>query len=913
MAGNFGMQQLIPIVNKLQDAFVQMGVHMSLDLPQIAVVGGQSAGKSSVLENFVGRDFLPRGSGIVTRRPLILQLINANAEYAEFLHCKGKKFVDFNEVRAEIEGETDRITGSNKGISPVPINLRVYSPNVLNLTLIDLPGLTKVPIGDQPVDIEQQIKGMIFQFIRRESCLILAVTPANTDLANSDALKLAKEVDPQGLRTIGVITKLDLMDEGTDARDVLENKLLPLRRGYIGVVNRSQKDIDGRKDIAAALAAERKFFLSHPSYRHMADRLGTPYLQRVLNQQLTNHIRDTLPGLRDKLQKQLLALEKDVDQYKHFRPDDPSIKTKAMLQMIQTLQTDFERTIEGSGSAQINTNELSGGAKINRLFHERFPFEIVKMEFDEKELRREIAFAIRNIHGIRVGLFTPDMAFEAIVKKQIARLKEPSLKCVDLVVSELSNVVRICTERMSRYPRLREETERIIMSHVRSREQMCKDQLVLLIDCELAYMNTNHEDFIGFANESFSSSAQNQSENAAKSGHRALGNQVIRKGYMCIHNLGIMKGGSRDYWFVLTSESISWYKDEEEREKKYMLPLDGLKLRDLEQGFMSRRHMFALFNPEGRNVYKDYKQLELSCENQDDVDSWKASFLRAGVYPEKTSEAANGDESSDSSGTSSMDPQLERQVETIRNLVDSYMRIVTKTTRDLVPKTIMMMIINNAKDFINGELLAHLYASGDQSQMMEESPEEALKREEMLRMYHACKEALHIIGDVSMATVSTPVPPPVKNDWLESRLDSNPRLSPPSPGGPRRAAPAQQGSLGSRGAPPPPGGGAGRPAPPLPSRPGGAAPPPPSGRPAPQPGLPAPLIPTRPGGGGGPALASAMNQMPPHMRQQVNQAVGQAVTNAAINELSSAFARFNRPGSNMPPKLPERPQNGRPF
>lgn len=79
-----------------------------------------------------------------------------------------------------------------------------------------------------------------------------------------------------------------------------------------------------------------------------------------------------------------------------------------------------------------------------------------------------------------------------------------------------------------------------------------------------------------------------------------------------------------------------------------------------------------------------------------------------------------------------------------------------------------------------------------QSQMMEESPEEAQKREEMLRMYHACKEALRIIGDVSMATVSTPVPPPVKNDWLESRLDSNPRLSPPSPGGPRRAAPAQQ-------------------------------------------------------------------------------------------------------------------------
>lgn len=135
---------------------------MSLDLPQIAVIGGQSAGKSSVLENFVGRDFLPRGSGIVTRRPLVLQLIHSNMggyfhklisndfiqcfsltlslEYGEFLHCRGKKFTNFDEIRKEIEDETDRTTGSNKGISPVPINLRVYSPHVLNLTLIDLPG-----------------------------------------------------------------------------------------------------------------------------------------------------------------------------------------------------------------------------------------------------------------------------------------------------------------------------------------------------------------------------------------------------------------------------------------------------------------------------------------------------------------------------------------------------------------------------------------------------------------------------------------------------------------------------------------------------------------------------------------------------------------------------------------------------
>ncbi|KAM3863668.1 dynamin-2 isoform 7-T7 [Diretmus argenteus] len=821
--GNRGMEDLIPLINKLQDAFSSIGQSCNLDLPQIAVVGGQSAGKSSVLENFVGRDFLPRGSGIVTRRPLILQLVNNKAEYAEFLHCKGKKFVDFDEVRSEIEAETDRITGSNKGISPVPINLRVYSPNVLNLTLIDLPGMTKVAVGDQPVDIEHQIRDMLLQFITKDSCLILAVTPANTDLANSDALKIAKEVDPQGLRTIGVITKLDLMDEGTDAKDILENKLLPLRRGYIGVVNRSQKDIDGRKDIRAALAAERKFFLSHPAYRHMAERMGTPHLQKMLNQQLTNHIRDTLPGLRNKLQSQLLSLEKEVEEYKNFSPDDPTRKTKALLQMVQQFGVDFEKCIEGSGD-QVDTNELSGGAKINRIFHERFPFELVKIVFDEKELRREISHAIKNVHGVRTGLFTPDLAFEAIVKKQIVKLKTPCLKCIDLVIQELINTVRQCTSKLGSYPRLREETERIVTTYVREREGKTKDQVLLLIDIELSYINTNHEDFIGFANA--------QQRNTAANKKRAIPNQlgelgegqeekVIRKGWLTI-NISIMKGGSKEYWFVLTAESLSWYKDEEEKEKKYMLPLDNLKLRDVEKGFMSTKHVFGIFNTEQRNVYKDLRQIELACDSQEDVDSWKASFLRAGVYPEK--DQVDNDEAAPAD-TFSMDPQLERQVETIRNLVDSYIGIINKSIRDLMPKTIMHLMINSAKDFIHSELLAYLYSSGDQNSLMEESADQAQRRDEMLRMYHALKEALHIIGDISTTTISTPVPPPVNDKWLQEASPTPqrrpvaaapppnrpPAVRGPTPGPPVNPAPAFGVPLN-----PSPAFGA----PPIPSRPG---------------------------------------------------------------------------------------------
>ncbi|XP_055730327.1 dynamin-1 isoform X9 [Salvelinus fontinalis] len=838
--GNRGMEDLIPLVNKMQDAFSAIGQNSQLDLPQIAVVGGQSAGKSSVLENFVGKDFLPRGSGIVTRRPLVLQLINCPTEYAEFLHCKGKKFTDFDEVRGEIEAETDRITGQNKGISPVPINLRVYSPHVLNLTLVDLPGMTKVPVGDQPVDIEQQIRDMLYQFVTKDNCLLLAVSPANSDLANSDALKIAKEVDPQGQRTIGVITKLDLMDEGTDAREILENKLLPLRRGYIGVVNRSQKDIDGKKDITAAMAAERKFFLTHPGYRHLAERMGTPYLQKTLNQQLTNHIRDTLPGLRAKLQSQLLSIEKEVEEYKNFRPDDPSRKTKALLQMVQQFSVDFEKRIEGSGD-QIDTAELSGGARINRIFHERFPFELVKMEFNEKELRKEISYAIKNIHGIRTGLFTPDLAFEAIVKKQIQKLKEPSLKCIDMVVSELTSTIQKCSDKLAQYPMLREEMEKIVTQHIRDRESRTKDQVMLLIDIELAYMNTNHEDFIGFANAQQRSSQVAQKKQTGSKQDEIMPERgavndrfkVIRKGWLTINNIGIMKGGAKEYWFVLTAESLSWYKDDEEKEKKYMLQVDNLRLRDVEKSFMSSKQIFALFNTEQRNVYKDYRQLELACESQEEIDGWKASFLRAGVYPERvTSDSGDGENGSDNF-MHSMDPQLERQVETIRNLVDSYMAIVNKTIRDLMPKTIMYLMINNTKEFINAELLANLYHSGDQNSLMEESQEQAHHRDEMLRMYHALKEALNIIGDISTTTVTTAMPPPVDDSWLRPGGNNSGGRSPAaSPTPNRRAPPGPPGRPVSRGSAPglPPG-------PPVPSRPGAS----------PDPfGGPPPSVPSRP-------------------------------------------------------------------
>jgi dynamin 1-like protein len=158
----------------------------------------------------------------------------------------------------------------------------------------------------------------VLEYITKPNCVILSVSPANVDLANSDSLKLARLVDPQGRRTIGVLTKLDLMDAGTNAMDVLNGRVYPLKLGFIGVVNRSQQDINSGRNLNDALASEADFFATHAAYRNMAHRNGTQFLARTMNQVLQspraweirtdrciqvlmNHIKEKLPDMKARL------------------------------------------------------------------------------------------------------------------------------------------------------------------------------------------------------------------------------------------------------------------------------------------------------------------------------------------------------------------------------------------------------------------------------------------------------------------------------------------------------------------------------------------------------------------------------------------------------------------------------------
>eukprot|EP00614_Pseudopedinella_elastica_P027250 CAMPEP_0172635434 /NCGR_PEP_ID=MMETSP1068-20121228/199318_1 /TAXON_ID=35684 /ORGANISM="Pseudopedinella elastica, Strain CCMP716" /LENGTH=519 /DNA_ID=CAMNT_0013447641 /DNA_START=110 /DNA_END=1666 /DNA_ORIENTATION=- len=501
------MESLIPVVNKLQDVFSAIG-QSPLDLPQIVVIGSQSSGKSSVLENIVGRTFLPRGTGIVTRRPLVLQLVQQGApegspsdEWGEFLHIPGQKFSSFDDIEAEIVRETERATGRNKGISKKPIHLKICSPNVLNLTMVDLPGITKVSVGDQPLDIEEQIRSMCMSFISNPNAIILAVTAGNSDIANSDALKLAKEADPEGERTIGVLTKLDLMDPGTDASELLQNRVIPLRRGYVGVVNRGQRDVDSKTSVVSALKREQQFFKSHPSYRSMLNRCSTPTLSRMLNQILMHHIRDCLPDIKTRITGMMIDINQEIEALgAPAEAMNGAHLGGILLNILSNYAANFQNAVEGKGSLAdgIEMNELYGGARISYIFTEIFGRCLQAMSPFDGLTDDDIRTAICNANGTRQSLFVPEISFDLLVRRQITRLEQPGLQCIDLVFDELQRMASQCeTTELTRFPELRDRVLDVVNQLLRKCVAPTQNMIGNLIKIELAYINTSHPDFIG--------------------------------------------------------------------------------------------------------------------------------------------------------------------------------------------------------------------------------------------------------------------------------------------------------------------------------------------------------------------------------------------------------------------------------
>ncbi|KAK4143287.1 uncharacterized protein C8A04DRAFT_12571 [Dichotomopilus funicola] len=789
---------LLGTVNKLQDLVFNTIGNDSLDLPQIVVVGSQSAGKSSVLENIVGRDFLPRGSGIVTRRPLILQLINvpsdeteddANAgyrnpnqaapnEWAEFHHIPNRRFNDFGDVKREIENETSRIAGNNKGINRQPINLKIFSPHVLNLTLVDLPGLTKVPIGDQPTDIEKQTRNLISEYIAKPNSIVLAVSPANVDIVNSEALKLARHVDPLGRRTIGVLTKVDLMDHGTNALDILSGRVYPLKLGWIGVVNRSQQDIQGNKPMEDALKSESEFFRHHPAYRNIATRCGTRFLAKTLNTTLMAHIRDRLPDIKARLNTLMGQTQQELASYGDMHFSGKEHRGSLILQLMTRFATSFISSIDGT-STEISTKELCGGARIYYIFNSVFGSSLESIDPTSNLSALDIRTAIRNSTGPRPSLFVPEMAFDLLVKPQIKLLESPSQRCVELVYEELIKICHTCgSTELTRFPRLQAKLIEVVSDLLRERLGPASGYVESLISIQRAYINTNHPNFLGAA-AAMSHVVSNKQERERK---RLIQEERERRERRRMKELGANgteTPAEEDAETAATerAESVVVRKAQSKVSRSHSpaiherapgianalngtrsaspAPFNGQALGNAKDSFLN-----YFFGKDGAivpgsalpnaNIGRHVTQSVEPTFSQS-IRRPEEKALRSPIQPTRPDDGVDYTGSSkgtDLNGEPAMTDREAMETELIRALISSYFNIVRESIADQVPKAIMHLLVNHCKDVVQNRLVSELYKEILFEELLYEDDGVKKEREKCEKLLQTYREAAKIIGEV---------------------------------------------------------------------------------------------------------------------------------------------------------------------
>ncbi|CAD8057356.1 unnamed protein product [Paramecium primaurelia] len=500
------LRKVITLVDQLRD----IGLNDYIKLPRIVVLGIQSAGKSSLLEHIVGIDFLPRGSGVVTRRPLELRLSNAPASVcpiptAEFVEeIKGKKFTNFEEVRQQIIELTDKVCGQAKNIIDKPIILAVQGPNCPDLTLVDLPGITRIPISGQPSNIEEITTNMAKRYCEDKLAIILCVVAANADMTTSDALLLAKKLDPDGIRTIGVLTKIDIMDQGTNAFKMLKGEEVPLKYGYVGVKLRSQQEINDNIPIIQAVLREKNFFANHPVYSTIPGEIfGTQVLTRKLTTILYRRIRSFLPELMKEINNRVAKIQVRLDVLGPGLPVEDSDKMHYIWKLVHEFSVRFKNSITGSYQKvkSIKKNDffkVPAGAKIKLLFQEIYDeFNDLDYQALKKYSEDDITQIIQKYSAQTIPGFLPVDAFYALLNPELKRLQQPAFNIIDEAYSILEEyAIAILDDQLQSIPSVLKMLEEQVLEIIQECKQNAYNSVQDILDAEMNYVFTNDFNYL---------------------------------------------------------------------------------------------------------------------------------------------------------------------------------------------------------------------------------------------------------------------------------------------------------------------------------------------------------------------------------------------------------------------------------
>ena len=480
--------------------FILVGA--TLDLPQIVSVGGQSSGKTSVMESLVGIDFLPKGTGVVTRCPIVIRLRKLpKGESKAFCNFDGdsKMYYNFNEVREKIQSETNRIAGKN-GVSTTPITITVHAANVVELSLIDLPGLIKVTLPNQPANMKENLRTIVKKYITPGNTILLAIMPAGADIATSDALETTRSVDPKGERTIGVLTKVDLMDKGTNCVSTCLGYSYPLKLGYIPVVNRSFKDVEESTSMESARVLENEFFENSPDYSCLEGHVGTEYLGKYLNTILLERIKEYIPQLKAKIESLLKANTEKLKEFNFVKgcatfPSTDEGKMMLLFQLFQSYSDDFKSMIFGQFS-NYSTKKVEGGAILAAIFSEWLPTQMDRLKV--QATTEDISYALKNYGGINNSpIFISDSAFDFLMKREITSFEGICYACLEDVVEQVREILlRKQRETFANFPALQKAISSTTNALIDQYAKEAKSMIQNLLAIEKAYINKYHPDMI---------------------------------------------------------------------------------------------------------------------------------------------------------------------------------------------------------------------------------------------------------------------------------------------------------------------------------------------------------------------------------------------------------------------------------
>ena len=377
--------------------------------------------------------------------------------------------------------------------------IKTLKINRPDLTLVDLPGITRVPVGDQPDNIEEITKNMAIRYIDDPLTIILCVIAANVDIATSDGLKLAKQIDVSGSRTLGVLTKLDIMDAGTDARKALMNEEIELKLGYVGVKNRSKQDLINKLSMAETSKKEKEFFKSHPVYKNLpSGHLGTDVLINKLTKIYFRIIRENLPRIIKAINDRVKTAEEELASLGQPMPIDDAGKMSLLWNMINEYCDLFRNVLQGKyNNKNINFLEGEGGFKIKILYKKLLEDFTGDYKATARYTDENINYALTIHEGDSIPGFPSVDAFIYLLRPQLEKLRDPIEECFQEVFQYIDFLSgKILEKVFARFPQAINDMTDLISAYLFEERDKTKYLLDSIVDMEINYLFTNDYDYL---------------------------------------------------------------------------------------------------------------------------------------------------------------------------------------------------------------------------------------------------------------------------------------------------------------------------------------------------------------------------------------------------------------------------------